>query len=109
MEKYWTEISDIAKLDIRDIAAYIENEFKEPVIAENTANSILDAIFTLEEMPDRIGLVKDERLANKGIRPLYVKNYTVFFRIDESRIVMSKKVVDVVRVLYSRRDWASIL
>jgi len=55
-------------------------------------------------MPDRIALVKDKRLAAQGIRPLYVKNYTVFFRIDDSL-----DVVEVVRVLYSHRDWASIL
>ena len=104
MEKYWIEISDVAKRDIRDIAVYITNEFQEPIVAENTVSSILDAIFTLEEMPDRIGLVKDERLAKKGIRPLYVKNYTVFFSIEKPA-----RVVDIVRVLYSRRNWASLL
>ena len=69
-----------------------------------TNDAILDAIFTLEEMPERIGFVKDARLAGKGIRPLYVKNYTVFFRIGES-----ERVVDIVRVMYSRRDWAALL
>jgi len=70
----------------------------------NISNAILDAIDALEQMPDRIALVKDKRLAAKGIRPLYVKNYTVFFRIDKN-----PNVVEVVRVLYSHRDWASII
>ena len=104
MDEYRIGISDLAKQDIRDVAVYITQELQEPGIAEKTTNAILDAIITLEKMPDRIGLVKDKRLADKGIRPLYVKNYTVFFRIEEST-----KSVDIVRVLYSRRDWASIL
>jgi len=109
MEKYWIEISDIAKHDIRGIGKYIINEFKEPIVAANIVDAILDAIFTLEDMPDRIALVKDKHLAEKSIRPLYVKNYTIFFRINETRKVDSKKTVEIVRVLYSHRDWASLL
>ena len=101
---YRTIISDLAKQDIKDTAMHIVNEFQEPIIAEKTVDAILDAILTLEEMPDRIGFVKDKRLADKGIRPLYVKNYTVFFRIDKSTMI-----VEIVRVLYSRRDWVSLL
>jgi len=104
MDEYRVNITDLAKQDIIETAAHITYEFQEPAIAVKTTDAILDAIFTLEEMPDRIGLVKDERLAEKGIRPLYEKNYTVFFRIEESA-----RVVDIVRVLYSRRDWTSLL
>ena len=104
MKAYRINIAVVAKQDIRDIKTYITNELQEPVIAINITNAILDAIDSLEQMPDRIALVKDKRLAAQGIRPLYVKNYTVFFRIDDSF-----DVVEVVRVLYSHRDWASIL
>ena len=104
MKVYKINIADVAKQDIRDIKIYITNELQEPVTAVNITNAILDAIDTLEHMPDRIALVKDKRLAAQEIRPLYVKNYTVFFRIDDSL-----DVVEVVRVLYSHRDWASIL
>lgn len=39
-----------------------------------------------------------------GYRKLIVKNYIVFFTIDEPN-----KVVDVERILYGRRDWLRIL
>jgi len=104
MKVYGINITNIAKQDIRDIKSYITNELHEPVTAVNISNAILDAIVTLEQIPDRVALVKDKRLAAQGIRPLYVNNYTVFFRIDDSL-----DVVEVVRVLYSHRDWASIL
>jgi plasmid stabilization system protein ParE len=104
MEVYRINITDVAKQDILDIENHIKDEFQEPGVALNVTNAILDAIFTLEQMPDRIALVKDKRLATQGIRPLYVKNYTIFFRIEKS-----PNVVVVVRIMYSRRDWASIL
>ncbi|MCL2223126.1 MAG: type II toxin-antitoxin system RelE/ParE family toxin [Oscillospiraceae bacterium] len=104
METYRIGITDLAKQDILDIATYITYELQEPTIAAKTVNVILDTIYTLEKMPNRIGLAKGERLAEKGIRPLYVKNYTIFFRVDEAM-----RVVYVVRVLYSRRDWESLL
>ena len=104
MEVFKINITDIAKQDIRDIINYITNELHEPVVATNIINAILDAIETLEQMPDRIALVKDKRLSALSIRPLYVKNYSIFFRIDKSL-----NTVDIVRVQYSHRDWASIL
>ncbi|HBG16880.1 MAG TPA: hypothetical protein DDW93_08890 [Firmicutes bacterium] len=39
-----------------------------------------------------------------GYRKLIVKNYIVFFTINEK-----SKVVDVERILYARRDWLRIL
>ena len=104
MEVYRVNITDVAKQDIREILEHISNEFQEPVVAENIIIAILDATNSLIQMPDRIALVKDKRLAAQGIRPLYVKNYTVFFRINKF-----PNVVDIVRIIYSHRDWASIL
>ena len=48
--------------------------------------------------------MKDERLAEKQIRKLIVKNYTVFFRVHEVT-----KIVEIIRVLYSKRDWSALL
>ena len=104
MGEYRINISDSAKQDIQETAAYIRHDLQEPAIAEKTTEAILDAIFTLEDMPARIGLVKDERLAKKQVRGLRVKNYTAFFRINENL-----KTVEIIRVIYSRRDWAAIL
>ena len=58
----------------------------------------------MTDMPQKCPLVRDERLASIGYRKLLVKNYVVFFTIDEKA-----KVVDVERILYARRDWLRIL
>ena len=39
-----------------------------------------------------------------GYRKLVVKNYVVFYLIDEKN-----KVVEIGRILYGRRDWLSLL
>ena len=104
MGEYRVSISDSAKQDIRDTASYIKYNLKEPVIVEKTIETILDAISTLEDMPARIGVVNDERLAEKQVRGLHIKNYTAFFQIDEPL-----KTVTIIRVLYSRRDWPALL
>ena len=104
MGEYDIVISDMAKQDIRDTAAYIRCELQEPAVAQQTSEAILDAILTLEWMPARASLVRDKRLAGQHIRRLIVKNYSVFFRINEA-----EQSVEIVRILYSRRDWSSIL
>ena len=104
MGEYSIDISELAKQDITDIASYIRNDLQEPFIAENTANAILDAISTLDDMPARVPLVNDQRLAKQQVRGLQIKNYTVFFRINEA-----SSIVDIIRVLYSRRDWQALL
>ena len=104
MGKYKLIVSDLAKRDLLNTASYIKYNLQEPATAERITGTILDAIATLEDMPSRVRIVNDERLAKKEIRGLYVKNYTVFFRIDES-----SKIVEVLRVQYSRRDWSALL
>jgi len=55
-------------------------------------------------MPQKCSFVTDERLTMLGYRNLPVKNYIIFFTINEK-----SKVVDVERILYARRDWQRIL
>ena len=104
MKKYKVKISDFAKQDIRDTLIYIRDVLLNPIAAANTTEAILDGISKLDMMPERVAKVRDERLSRMGIRGLQIKNYTIFFRIKEE-----DSIVDVVRVLYSRRDWQSIL
>ena len=63
-----------------------------------------EAMLSLSDMPQRCPLVSDDRLSQMGYRKLIVKNYVVFFSIDEKN-----KVVDVERILYGRRDWIRFL
>jgi plasmid stabilization system protein ParE len=48
--------------------------------------------------------VPDEYLAEKGIKFVMIKNYMMFYTINED-----EKTVIVIRFLYGRRDWKNIL
>ncbi|WP_236860373.1 type II toxin-antitoxin system RelE/ParE family toxin [Candidatus Formimonas warabiya] len=66
----------------------------------DTIEEAITGLAVIQKCP----LVTDDRLAMMGYRKLLVKNYIVFFTIDEEL-----KVVDVERILYTRRDWHHIL
>jgi len=104
MKKYKVYVSEPAENDLRDIVRYISAQLAAPTSAMNMMNDISQAIENLAEMPQRFSPVTDERLRLLGYRKLIVKNYIVFYTIDEPSMA-----VDVERILYARRDWLSII
>jgi toxin ParE1/3/4 len=104
MAKYRVELSEPAENDLRDIVRYISAQLSAPMTALKMIGIIEEAIMGLTVMPQKCPPVADERLALMGYRKLLVKNYIVFFTIDEK-----SKMVDVERILYARRDWRHIL
>ncbi|TXK86197.1 type II toxin-antitoxin system RelE/ParE family toxin [Paenibacillus sp. N3.4] len=104
MQKYRIVITDLAEADLRDIANYIANELLEPTTARKMITRIAEATFQLEQMPFRNGLVRDERLAANGIRHILVDSYIVFYVISEK-----EETVTIIRILYGKRQWSSLL
>ena len=104
MDKHKVYLSEPAESDLRDIVRYISSQLDAPITALKMMDLFEDAMGSLEEMPHRCPLLSDERLATMGYRKLHVKNYFVFYTIDEIH-----NVVDVERILHSRRDWQRIL
>ena len=97
MDKYVVKLMSRALRDLDGIYDYIAHELSEPETALNLVGRIEDAILSLESFPYRCAERKQGFYANRGYRQLFVANYTVIFRIDETR-----KTVVVVTVRYSR-------
>jgi plasmid stabilization system protein ParE len=104
MSRYKVFLSNTVEQDIRDPFNYIAKTLKVPITAMDHLEAIEIALADLEANPEVHPLVRDERLAALGYRWLPVKGYVIFYTIGEA-----KKSVDVVRVLYAKRNWASIL
>ena len=102
--EYSIRLAQKAKKDLRDIHAYIEQELREPATADNMLDRIIEAIESLAHMPRRNILLKDAGLMQRRIRREIVENYLVFYTINEE-----EKRVQIVRILYNRRDWINIL
>ena len=101
---YFVNITDIAEEDILSTLRYISVELKAPAAANNLLDEIEKNEILLEKNPYIFPLVSDENLAEKGIRFVLIKNYMMFFIIEED-----KKNVNILRFLYGRRDWKNIL
>jgi len=104
MSKYRIDISEPAENDLYDIVRYISAQLSAPMTALKMMENIEDAIEKLAKLPQRCPPVTDDRLSSVGYRKLIVKNYAVFFSINEK-----EKIIDIERILYARRDWKNIL
>lgn len=98
------DVSEPAENDLRDIVRYIASQLSAPISALHMMELLEEAMGGLSDTPQRCPLVADERLSQMGYRKLIVKNYVVFFSIDEKN-----RVIDVERILYGMRDWLRFL
>jgi len=104
MATYRVDLSEPAENDLVDIVKYIASQLSAPLSALNMMDLFDAAMTGLSDLPQHCPVVRDERLSQMGYRKLIVKNYVVFFSIDEKN-----KVVNIERILYVRRDWLRIL
>ncbi len=96
MDKYKVKLLARANRDLDEIYDYIVEEFKEIETVERLADSLEAAILGLDEMPYRGAVRRVGAYANKGYRQLFVKNFTILYRINEKM-----KTVIVVTVRYT--------
>lgn len=94
MKKYIVEVTDKALTDMKSIYNYIAIQLQAPDNAIGQYDRIANAIKNLDELPERIKLMKSDIEKRQGIRQMIVDNYSVFF------VVRGEKVI-VLRVLYS--------
>ena len=100
MDNYSVKLLSRALRDLDGIYAYIAKTLQEPETALHTVEELEAQILSLEAMPYRCAERRTGAYAGKGYRQLFVKNYTVIFRIDEK-----EKQVIIVTVRYSRSQF----
>ena len=102
MRSFNVQVSSEAEKDLIDIVLYL-NGFAESVGAKYY-DLIQRKILSLGSMPLRHPLVRDERLADKGVRWVFAKNYVIFYVVDKV-----KNIVDIKRVLHSLQEYDALL
>lgn len=100
MDKYGVKLLFAAYRNLEEIYTYIATELRAEQSAMNLIDILEEAIFSLEVMPLRGVKRREGAYANKGYRQLFVKNFTVVYRIDEA-----KKQVIIITVRYSRSQF----
>lgn len=99
---YHLHITTVAQRDIAYAADYIEFVLKNPKAADDLLEETDQKINALLPFPHEHPIVEDKLLSAWGIRFIQVKNYLAFY-------VVEKNQVTVIRFLYTKSDWISIL
>ena len=99
---YHLHITSVAQRDISQAADYIEFVLKNPKAADDLLEETDQKINALLPFPQEHPIVEDKLLAAWGIRFTQIKNYLAFYVIEENPVT-------VIRCLYAKRDWISIL
>ena len=101
---YQIELTNQAKNDLDEIYSYIAFILLSPNVAANMYHSIIDSIRSLDNMPFRNALMDGEPWKIRGLRRCFVKNYTIFYKVDET-----DSIVRSIRIMYSGRDIQNML
>ena len=104
MITYNVMIEPEAQKDLFAIVDYISQILHEPVVAANIYRKIKEQISLLSDMPKRHKVIDIDPYRSIGVRTLLVRNYTVYYIVDDD-----KRTVHIIRVLYNRREWQDIL
>ena len=104
VKKYTVRITRQARDHLKAIKQYIAEELMAPEAASNMIAILKDEIKSLEKMPERIKFTEEEPWRSEGVRRMRVKNYYIYFWIDEGN---SK--VQITAVIYVARDQAKQL
>ena len=101
-KKYNIEYSKESKQDLIGIKQYIKYNLQEPEIAKKLISKIRKEINSLKDNPEVYAIIDDDIIKKLEIRKLIVDNYIVFYRIKDNNI-------QIVRVMYGRRNWINLL
>ena len=100
MKRYNVQIMDDALDDMSEISDYIKYKLKEPKIANEHIEAFLNEIDKLKNNADIYELLDKSIVGEENIRKINVKNYIIFYNIDESNFL-----VQVIAVFWGMSNW----
>ena len=100
MDKYVVKLYTRAYQDLDDIYTYIAETLLEPGAALNMVDKLEEAIFSLEQLPERGAIRRVGAYKDGNYRQLFVKNYCIIYRL-----IKKKKEVHIVTVRYTPSDF----
>lgn len=101
---YAVRITKQAQEQLREIIRYISVQLQVSETALHLLDLLEEEISSLSQFPYRFALTGEEPWHNLGIHKMSVKNYLVYFWIEEAA-----KTVHVTAIVYGRRDQVSVL
>lgn len=100
MNEYEVRVTRQALEQMKEIVHYISNDLMAPNAADNLLDKIKAEITKLSSFPKKYALIDEEPWRTEGIRKIVVKNFLIYYWVDDEN-----NRVQVTAVIYSRRDW----
>ena len=97
-------ITQEAEQDLNAAADYIEYVLKNPISADNLIDEAENRFQDLSTDAELHQIISDEVLQSWSIRFIRIKNYLAFYTIAQET-----NTVYIVRFLYEKSNWKSIL
>ena len=94
--RYAVKLYPRAYRDLDGIYSYIALNPTEPETADKMIAALEEAIYSLEQFPERGSIRRTGVYANQDYRQIFVKNYTVIYRVHKD-----KQEVHIVTVRYA--------
>ena len=81
MDKYTVKLYSRASRDLDGIYSYIAHNLLAPGTAAAMVDALEEAIYSLEELPERGSVRQTGIYARQGYRQLFVKNYVIIYKV----------------------------
>ncbi|MCK9224004.1 MAG: type II toxin-antitoxin system RelE/ParE family toxin [Candidatus Muirbacterium halophilum] len=101
---YYIKFTESAFNDLDEIYFYITHETSNENIADNILEEIEKSIYRLKEFPQIGNLINNNVFKKRGYRKLVIGNYIIIYKINQSL-----KSIYILRILYSSRNYISLL
>lgn len=99
MKKYEVKVTRQALEQMNETVSYISSVLMAPDTANRWLDHLKAEIVKLADFPEKYALIDEAPWKTMGIRKLTVKNFLVYYWIDDEN---SK--VQVIAAIYSKRD-----
>lgn len=104
MKKYIVEISETAEQDLENIILYLRYNLAGGIIADKYKILFKQEFKNLENIAGSMPILNEELTGHKNIRKVNVRNYIVFYIVDEENFK-----VFVLRIGHAFMDWEKYL
>ena len=104
MAEYDIHVSQEAKKHLKQISDYIATELVAPQAALDLLDEFETKIESLTALPKRAPLCHEYPWHDKGVRYIVVKNYMVYFVVNDNTLK-----VNILAVAYAKRNQAAFL
>ena len=97
---YHVGMTDEARRNLENIFRYVAKNLQETGTAASLIDELEAGMLSLNSMPQRCPERQIGIYAGKGYRQLFIKNYTIIFRVEE----MTRQVI-ILTIRYSRSNF----